>query len=49
MSIKQDQATLSARAGAEVVSVVVSLESAASASPYVWRVTFLSHLEVRPN
>lgn len=46
MSIKQDQATSSASEGAETVSVTVSLESAESATPRVWKVTFLSHLEV---
>ena len=44
MSIKQDQATTTAAEGAETVTVTVAMESAAS--PVVWRVTFLSHLEV---
>lgn len=47
MSIKQDQATSSANEDAETVTVTVSLDSAAS--PVAWRVTFLSHLEVRPD
>jgi len=46
MSITQDQATSSAVAGAEPVYVTVSLDSV-TAPAVAWRVTFLSHLEVR--
>lgn len=47
MSITQDEAISSASAGADAVHVTVALDDSAIAPIVAWRVTFLSHLEVR--